>query len=109
MKHIVRSLIFAGLALFAVGSTARAGPFGYFTMSMARPGCLYCDCAKPYNAFTPPGYNSAIHQVAPSAQVYPGSGSSVAPSGCAGCGGNLYPANVPLTPIPAGGGYSPYP
>lgn len=64
MKLPWRSALIVSLALLAHGMSARAGPFGLFTAAKVTPGCVYC-MTKPYNAFTPIGYNPQLHAMAP--------------------------------------------
>jgi len=79
MRFPLYAGLVATLGLAWLATPAQAGPFGLFTKAMFGGGCLHCNCEKPYNAFTPLGYNPAIHQAYPAAS---------APFGCSPMIGN---------------------
>ena len=91
MKLPWRSALLVGLALLAHGTAAQAGgPFGLFTAAKVTPGCVYC-MTKPYNAFTPIGYNPQLHAMAPAGVRLRANAGAPGSGNCVGCGYSTIP------------------
>ncbi len=110
MKWLLRAAFLAALGMGLSVSPAQAGTFGLFTKSFFTKSCIYCNCEKPYNAFTPPGYYVVVPVTAGSPGIMAGpvgnspfdsvvtsdpNAASPATGGCSSCG---TPA---ATPAPA--------